>query len=150
MVINPNLSARPASSHLAQFSTVFSQSLPQPFSGAQTSSPVNDSAGLVFWMSLTAQIHRSNEIFSNLESASTYSPVRDAAQANVGRALYEHEYQGPGTDIGDMATKPRNGFRRSLADPLTVTNRPTGNLDLAREVVNQARDNMLIQTGAAM
>lgn len=143
MVINTNLTALNASTHLRQSSTLLAQSLQRLSSGSKINSPADDSAGLAVSMQLGAKLARLEATRSNISNAISFAHTQDsylqrvnAALNRMGelsvlaldvtktdsdRGLYQQEFSSLGSFIGTAATKDFNGVSLFSAPNKYVT-----------------------------
>ncbi len=143
MVINTNLQALNASTHLQQSSTQLAQSLQRLSSGSKITSPADDSAGLAVSMKLAAQMKRIGAATSNVENAVAFKQTQDGylAKANdaltrmselsvmalditktdADRLLYDTEAHSLALQVWDIGNKTFNGVALFSTATLNVT-----------------------------
>ena len=143
MVINTNLAAQTAATHLLGSSNALAKSLQRLASGSKITSPADDSAGLAVSMKLSAEMRRVEAAANNLENAISFKQtqdgylqkvndaltrlselsvlVQDVTKTDTDRALYDEEVHALGAHIFDVASKDFNGVSLFSASALNVT-----------------------------
>ncbi len=143
MVINTNLSAQTAATHLLESSSALAKSLQRLSSGSKITSPADDSAGLAVSMKLSAELGRIGAASDNLANAISFKQTQDgylqqvdaafnrmgelAMQAqdvtktDADRVLLNHEFQSLGFFVLDVANKTFNGISLFSGQPLSAT-----------------------------
>ena len=143
MVINTNLSALGAATHLLENSSALAKSLQRLASGSKIVSPADDSAGLAVSMRLSAELKRTEAASNNIENAISFLQTRDGYLQKVGdaltrmselsilaqdatktdadRTLYHQEFHSLALYVNNVAGKDFNGVSLFSAGALAVT-----------------------------
>ena len=87
VVINTNSAATVASNNLATSNAMLQKSLNRLSSGSKIVSPSDDAGGLAVSMKLTATIHRTDAVNTNIQNALSFLQTQDGAYQTVTKVL---------------------------------------------------------------
>lgn len=87
VVINTNSAATVASNNLATSNAMLQKSLNRLSSGSKIVSPADDAGGLAVSMKLTATIHRTDAVNTNIQNALSFLQTQDGAYQTVTKVL---------------------------------------------------------------
>lgn len=87
VVINTNSAATVASNNLATSNAMLQRSLNRLSSGSKIVSPADDAGGLAVSMKLTATIHRTDAVNTNIQNALSFLQTQDGAYQTVTKVL---------------------------------------------------------------
>lgn len=143
MVINTNIQAQAAASHLKTSQAMLAKSLNRLSSGSKIVNPADDAAGLAVASRLDAQIKRLEAANSNVGNAVSFTQTQDGylkkvakaldrmselailaqdvTKSDADRALYQQEFAQLGAYISSVATKDFNGVSLFTSNSLNVT-----------------------------
>lgn len=143
MVINTNIQAQAAASHLKTSQAMLAKSLNRLSSGSKIINPADDAAGLAVASRLDAQVKRLEAASSNVGNAISFTQTQDGylkkvakaldrmselailaqdvTKSDADRALYQQEFAQLGAYISNVATKDFNGVSLFTSDALEVT-----------------------------